>query len=504
MHKKSFLLALSLLVGAVGCDDDNDGAGAAGAGGAVAGSAGSAGTGGTAGTGGSAGQGGAAGKGGASGQGGVSGSSGQGGAAGSACFNPDPPEGAGCTQDADCPEAQFPDCEQVFCDVCVTWQCLKRTVNEQKPCDPRLGKCSPGKGVCSSGYCYSSDTVACQYIDDPCRERVCNPETGGCEVVDRPDGTSCYAVGCKSNQTCQAGECQGGEDVVCPSNPCNEGYCNGQYCDYKPKNGQPCDDGTLCTVDDQCSSNGGYAFCKGKPKTDDCSALSKGGVMGVCLPATGECGTKAAPAGQVCVLPDACETELITDGYGNCVPLLDFAGQALWSESFFGGSAKEWKVTAGWKTGVSASEWFDSALGVPYQEAHPDPAYTGLILARSSGYLPEGPAVADTLLESPPIDLSAATGPVRLAFRTFAVSYDSAQPVLVVEVYDGVAWSLARKLTFGELVPNGGWRTQTVDVTAVKSAAFQVRFRYEFEGQTKLGGNGVHLDEMRLLTDCAP
>ena len=133
-----------------------------------------------------------------------------------------------------------------------------------------------------------------------------------------PSGTACDDFNaCTVGDSCSSGTCLGGAPVVCsPTDQChNAGVCNpasGTCSNPAKPNGSPCDDSSLCTTGDACTSG----TCSGAPVV--CSPLDDCHVAGTCNVATGSCSNPAAPDGTTCSDGDACTQ---TDGCSSGVCL---------------------------------------------------------------------------------------------------------------------------------------------------------------------------------------
>src|SRR5690606_10016202 len=114
--------------------------------------------------------------------------------------------------------------------------------------------------VCSSGVCTGADPVVCAASDQCQAAGACDPATGLCSGGPLPDGTSCDdGDACSQTDTCQAGSCVGSNPVLCTAfSQCHDvGSCDpatGACSTPAKADGTPCDDGDLCTVDDSCAA----------------------------------------------------------------------------------------------------------------------------------------------------------------------------------------------------------------------------------------------------------
>ena len=198
-------------------------------------------------------------------------------------------------------------------------------------------KCSVG------GTCDAVQTVDCAPAPVCHFALGCNPASGECEYDRYPNGTACDDNDpCTTNDQCHSGDCIGTTPVTCPSaNPCiQHGECHkvaGGCVYYNEPDGTPCDDGSACTVDDQCL-NGActssftnactelvptdlqcqYAACSGSSCTilnhTDGTTCFSGQPYGPCsvaqdVCATGRC-TRAYQVGLLCRAADSSGCDL--------------------------------------------------------------------------------------------------------------------------------------------------------------------------------------------------
>jgi len=92
--------------------------------------------------------------------------------------------------------------------------------------------------------------------DAPCLTPDCSPATGKCSFVAAKNGTPCDDEDpCSVKDVCLSGKCHPGVDVNCnDGNPCTDDLCvPGKGCQYVP-NQAPCEDGSVCTLNDLCGS----------------------------------------------------------------------------------------------------------------------------------------------------------------------------------------------------------------------------------------------------------
>lgn len=172
------------------------------------------------------------------------------------------------------------------------------------PC-PVGGGCDDGdpcttEDVCQGGVC-AGTPIFCGAVDSCHADGVCNPQTGMCDEVVLPDGTSCDdADACTQTDTCVAGVCMGADSVVCPApEACHDtGVCDpatGMCSTPSQPDGTACDDGDACTDKDTCQAGicaaGAPVVCE---EPDSCHEAS------ACDPATGRCDEIPKPDGEPC------------------------------------------------------------------------------------------------------------------------------------------------------------------------------------------------------------
>ena len=141
--------------------------------------------------------------------------------------------------------------------------------------------------TCFSGECSGSNPVVCDPPEECKEEGVCNTASGLCEYADASDDTPCDDVNsCTQTDTCQEGECEGADPVVCdPPAECKEdGVCNQGtgLCEYgNLDDNTGCDDGNPNTGNDKCLDGiclGEGCNCSGTNDCcDGCFAINEGG-----------------------------------------------------------------------------------------------------------------------------------------------------------------------------------------------------------------------------------
>ncbi|TMA90614.1 MAG: hypothetical protein E6J71_17315 [Deltaproteobacteria bacterium] len=190
-------------------------------------------------------------------------------------------------------------------------------------CDPASGTCSnPTKedgaacddmslctraDTCQAGQCTGGDPVVCTALDQCHDVGECGPATGTCSNPMKPDGTTCSDGSlCTRTDSCQAGECTGGDPVVCTVlDQCHDvGECDratGMCSNPMKPEGTTCDDGSRCTRADTCQTG---RCTGGDPVT--CTALDQCHVAGECDASSGACSNPTKLDGTTCDDADAC------------------------------------------------------------------------------------------------------------------------------------------------------------------------------------------------------
>lgn len=151
--------------------------------------------------------------------------------------------------------------------------------------------------------------------DTACQKNACVPATGKCLISNVNDGGSCDADGsvCTGSDKCASGVCTAGPVQNCDdANKCTNDSCDPKIGCIHINNAAFCDDGSLCTVPDQCSGGAcvaGPAKSCGQPAT--CQTLT-------CNPKTGDCdkGNAIGPCddGNACSNGDVCSGGVCAPG----------------------------------------------------------------------------------------------------------------------------------------------------------------------------------------------
>jgi len=172
--------------------------------------------------------------------------------------------GPSCEFDTDCDDGNV--CTDDSCDI-GTGSCVNDPVADGTSCDD--GDACSTIDECSSGSCVGSAPIDC---DDgiACTDDSCDPGTGSCVNDPVAEGTSCDDGDlCTTNDQCSSGVCGGTSPDCDDGNVCTTDSCDpGTGC-VNVANSEPCNDGIACTTGDVCSSGA----CNG---TEDNSLCSDG------------------------------------------------------------------------------------------------------------------------------------------------------------------------------------------------------------------------------------
>ncbi len=249
------------------------------------------------------------------------------GASGS-CSNPALPLGTTCDDGDPC---TFNDqCTATGCRgtsiTCTSDACTVRSCNNSATClaTPRAAgvACDDGNTCTFNDLCNGSGTCVGTTLScnsDSCATRACNG-SASCTVTPVLDGTACGGTGnlCLSGGTCQTGVCSGMTLVTCmPLDTCHvAGTCDPSSgaCSNPPiGNGSTCDDGDLCTFNDQCTAG----LCHGTAITctdDACNTRACDG--------SASCQVTPHAAGVACDDTQPCTFNDQCNGMGTCVGTL--------------------------------------------------------------------------------------------------------------------------------------------------------------------------------------
>lgn len=169
--------------------------------------------------------------------------------------------------------------------------------------------------TCQLGVCAGGSTVLCPAQDQcPTGGGACDP-VNGCPSTAKPDGAACDDGDlCTQGDTCQAGVCAGGTATVCTAlDTCHvAGTCDpatGVCTNVAKPDSASCSDSDACTRTDTCPGG----VCKGTNPVE-CKAKDECHGAGSCDSETGTCSTPSKPDGVPCA-DGACNA-------GVCAPII--------------------------------------------------------------------------------------------------------------------------------------------------------------------------------------
>ncbi len=177
-------------------------------------------------------------------------------------------------------------------------------------------------------------------------------------------------------------------------------------------------------------------------------------------------------------------------------------------QDHFSDSAKGWTLdgTGTWAIGQTCANPPAPAKG----NADPTVDHTsgnagGVLGAYLCGNNPTGATVPARYALSPVVDTTSASS-LQLTFYRWLNTDAGAYMVSTVDVFDGTAWHTlyTNPTPAGQLVTDGVWTLQTFDVTAYKSAAFQVRFGVSIVAKGVYVMSSWNVDDVTLSTLSCP
>ena len=166
-----------------------------------------------------------------------------------------------CTRDSDCGTAE---CYKPFCDT-ISRKCNSMKKANGTGCDDKNSCTVDDK--CDNGHC-SGKSLTC-VVDNQCRSGQCVPGTG-CIYENEINGKPCNDNNpCTRDDQCWNGMCAVGVQTNCShlNTQCKLGACDisdGTCIPLNIRETLECDDGTVCTYSDKCSSGictGDRDFC---------------------------------------------------------------------------------------------------------------------------------------------------------------------------------------------------------------------------------------------------
>ena len=175
-----------------------------------------------------------------------------------------------------CPTAGCDDsnpCTSDKCDESTNFECAHTSVADGTSCSD--GNACNGAETCHSGTCTGSNPILCPTPDQCHTAGTCDPATGVCSNPPKADGAGCDdGLSCTTGDSCQSGACIGTPVVCTALDQCHlAGVCNpmtGQCSNVNKPDGFACDDGDSCTAGETCQAGactGGAPSC-GPPPQD--------------------------------------------------------------------------------------------------------------------------------------------------------------------------------------------------------------------------------------------
>ncbi len=450
-------------------------------------------------------------------------------------------ECTGCSTDPECPTGTVCDVPTKTCiakcknqtDCPVNFDCCNEkcenvatSLNHCGACD---AACSPanGTGACANGICSvaNCDTGFANCDTSP---------TNGCEININTTASHCGGCGsaCSGNNgtpSCSAGKCQiacnqgfvdcdgnalaNGCEINVDADPTNCGTCN-KVCTPTAPN---CVAGScksvcaLATAD--CDGNAGngcetvtkdsHQHCGGCNQPCAGNQYCNSSSCAACPAGKTDCdndgsnGCEASTASD----PNSCGTcgkRCGADGTCGCSSSVCSGGTVYFSEDFSDNS-RNWGLAAEWAIGptqVSSGHEFGGPDPANDHSTTSDNGVAGIVLGGNYVLAIHG----YDYLTSPAIDLSSASGSVKLTFwRWLNCDFDTYVNASV-EVFDGTTW-----VTLWDNVPLGeneiteySWTRYEYDVTAYKNAAFRVRFGHLVSDDFAWQMSGWNVDDLSV------
>ena len=217
-------------------------------------------------------------------------------------------------------------------DSCVAGQCAG-TDNPECDCSSDAdcaefedGNLCNGTLQCAGGSCVldAESVVTCTASAAACQDVLCQPTTGQCETKNALDGQPCSdGSDCTVSDHCTAGSCVGSALVCDDGEDCTQDTCDqAGGCKSTALTGAECDDGNACTAGDLCTSGS----CEGTPSpgcdcttTSDCAELEDGDLCNGTLQCVG--GACVVNSSTVVVCPgasDPCTDSFCSPQSGKC------------------------------------------------------------------------------------------------------------------------------------------------------------------------------------------
>ncbi len=339
--------------------------------------------------------------------------------------------------------------------------------------------CIVGETCAPNGTCGNGVAKDCSALTSDCAQGACTPGVG-CELV---PNVGLEGFPCDGNNNCAVSKCVAGKcNIVAPFNT-----------------GAACDDKVNCTINDVCQPNG---FCGGSPT---CVSLNPC-TDAVCDEAAGGiCTFPGKVNGSPCVvLNDPCAAGNVCQG-GSC------GGGTLTKSYFyesFDNNFKGWLLGPEWGIAPAAVSPMGNAYGADPAQDHSPAGNNGVAGVVIGGN--ENPVIhAPYYIESPVIDVSAATGELYLTYYRWLNSDYLPYMRNMIEVFDGTkwveVWTTGMQPGVQDSPPAGtGWTFQAFDITMYKNPVLKVRFGYEIKSGGVFTIGSWNIDDVNLQNIACP
>ncbi|MCC6750261.1 MAG: hypothetical protein IT371_21530 [Deltaproteobacteria bacterium] len=405
-------------------------------------------------------------------------------------------------------------------------------------CDTPLNACYKAQGTCKGGKCeYEADNGKGCNDGNPCTETdtctdgVCG---GSAVICNTPPANSCKDANTLTVNTapgfCSAGSCNYGKaEVGCPfgcdtvkgickGDPCATvtcdsppnkdcysvpGICSGGKCTYLPRAGASCNDGNPCTKLDKCDGMGG---CAGTSYSCSdgllCTSDTCDGLGGCTFPLqAGSClfrikyANKCYQSGEANA-DSACEHCDPTVS-GTAFAVSGGTPMVVWGFD----DAQASGFTFAPSPATSPVKWQSD---VARKVSTPNALYFGRVDNHTYND-PSKPVSGEAT--SPSVSLPTAQGKLCLEFRMFKdteETYYSIDQLTITAVPSGtLIWKSGNEpLNANNKTSFGSFSAAIPAALAGQSTQF--RFRFDSSDSSSNTGEGVYLDDVRVLTNCTP
>ncbi|APR84097.1 Flagellar hook-length control protein FliK [Minicystis rosea] len=399
--------------------------------------------------------------------------------------------GGMCITDDDCPPSRVP-CASYAC--VLGGACQLVMFQNGTACDD--GHFCTVDDVCDEGQCHGKARFCPG--GDACNLGTCNEEAKACTTVTVPTGTPCDdGDPCTDDGVCQGGLCQKGPDACqrlatdctdpicepgvgcttqnkldgtfCGQSACSNGQCSAGHCEIVPLNeGESCDDGLYCTVDDACVKG----HCLGAPRTcgtaGECSRST-------CDETEHQCVVTPIRDKELCDDGDACTAgEFCNDQHcgGGLPPSTYFA-------ETFGTGGPGWTKGPEWQIGKAKASTGGKNGDDPAVDHSGEGVLAGVAIGGLAHVDPNSPIHALHYLTSPSFDANFA-GTLYLTFyRWLNTDYQPyMRDTIEVSADDGATWSIVWENPWDIPINDAAWTFQAVDITAWKGPKTRVRWGF--------------------------